>query len=158
MVKRSCLICGKDIWIKRNHAKKGWGKYCSKKCQGKAQIKGKWLECDYCGKKIYRTPKDFKKSKSKKFFCSVSCHCSWENKNHRCGENAPNWVAGHNVYRLLMKRYGKIEKCSKCGFEDKRVLVVHHTDCDRKNNQYDNLEWLCRNCHSIFHYENKTKR
>jgi len=151
MIKKQCLICGKDIYVKRYHVNKGWGKYCSKKCQFKGQEKGKWLECDYCGKKIYRTPKDFKRSKSKKFFCSVGCHCSWENENRRCGENAPNWISGQTVYRRLLKRYGKAEKCSRCGNSDKRVLVVHHRDSNRKNNQAENLEWLCRNCHCIVH-------
>lgn len=151
MIKKKCLVCGKTIWIKKSHAKRGWGKYCSKKCQAKTQIKGKWIECDYCGKRIYRTPRDFKKSKSKKFFCSRNCHCSWENENTRCGENAPNWVAGQSVYRQLLKRYGKTEKCCTCGITDKRVLVVHHRDANKKNNKIENLEWLCRNCHCIVH-------
>jgi len=151
MVKKKCRVCGKIFWIKRCHAKLGWGKYCSKKCQFKVQIKGKWVECSYCGKKIWRVPKDFKRSKSKKFFCSISCHCSWENKNRRCGENAPNWITGENVYRQLLKRYGKPEKCRKCGLADKRILIVHHIDSNRKNNKPENLEWLCRNCHCLVH-------
>jgi hypothetical protein len=151
MVKRKCKICGKIIWLKRCHAKMGWGRYCSKKCQGRSQIKGKWIECDYCGKKIYRTPKDFKRSKSNKFFCTVACHCAWENKNKRCGENAPNWVTGRSSYRQLLKRCGKPEKCRICDIDDNRVLVVHHIDSNRKNNKPENLEWLCRNCHCIIH-------
>lgn len=151
MIKRKCLVCGKTIWIKKSNVKRGWGKYCSKKCQAKTQIRGKWLECDYCGKKIYRTPRDFRKSKSRSFFCSKKCHCSWENENTRCGENAPNWVAGESAYRQLLKRYGKSEKCRICGITDKRVLVVHHIDSNRKNNKPENLEWLCRNCHCIVH-------
>lgn len=151
MIIKKCFVCGKNIYVKECHARKGWGKFCSKKCQAKSQIIGKWIKCDYCGKKIYRTPKDFKRSKSKKFFCSVSCHCSWENINSRCGENAPNWVAGQTVYRRLLKRYGKQERCSNCGVDDKRVLVVHHRDANRKNNKQENLEWLCRNCHCLVH-------
>ncbi|MEW6100819.1 MAG: HNH endonuclease [Candidatus Omnitrophota bacterium] len=151
MVRKICLICDKEFFIKPFHANKGWGKYCSAKCRTKGQIKGKWLECDYCGKRIWRTPKDFRRSESKKFFCSVGCHCSWENENRRCGENAPNWIAGQSVYRKLLKRYGKPEKCRKCGISDKRVLVVHHRDLNRRNNKPENLEWLCRNCHCIVH-------
>jgi len=41
--------------------------------------------------------------------------------------------------------------CSKCGFEDKRVLVIHHKDYNRKNNNINNLIWLCRNCHYLIH-------
>jgi hypothetical protein len=152
MVKRKCRICNKELFIKESHAKKGWGKYCSKECQAKAQIRGRWVECNYCGKRIWRTPKDFKRSKTKKFFCSVSCHCSWENKNIRCGENAPNWIAGQTVYRRLLRRYDKVEKCNKCGIDDKRILVVHHRDSNRRNNDVENLEWLCRNCHYLAHF------
>lgn len=153
MIKKVCIVCGKELLIKRWHANKGWGKYCSKRCQAKAQIKGRWLACDYCGKDIYRTPKDFKRSKSNKFFCSVGCHCSWENKYKRCGENAPNWITGRTSYRALLKRCGKVEKCSVCGIDDKRLLVVHHCDSNRKNNNPENLEWLCRNCHCLAHLE-----
>lgn len=152
MIEKKCLICGKKILVKKFHAKKGWGKYCSIRCHSKAQKKGKWLKCDYCGKSIYRTPRDFKKSKSKKFFCSVSCHCSWENQNVRCGVNAPNWISGENVYRNLLKKVGIEEKCRCCGLIDKRVLTVHHKDGSRKNNKIENLEWLCRNCHCIVHW------
>lgn len=152
MVKRKCRVCGKIIWTKPSNIKRGWAKYCSKKCQANEQIKGKWLECDYCGKRIWRTPKDFRRSKTKKFFCSVRCHCAWENKNRRCGENAPNWVAGQTVYRQLLRRYGKLERCGKCGINDSRVLVVHHRDSNRKNNIPENLEWLCRNCHYLTHF------
>jgi 5-methylcytosine-specific restriction endonuclease McrA len=86
------------------------------------------------------------------FFCSVSCHCSWENINVRNGVNAPNWISGENVYRDLLKREGIKEVCSKCGIDDTRVLTVHHKDGNRKNNRFDNLEWLCRNCHYIVHW------
>ena len=151
MLKKKCIICGKPIVVKESHAKRGWGKYCSKKCQFKGQRKGKWVRCDYCGKSIYRTPRDFKNSESKRFFCSRKCHCAWENENKRCGENSPNWIAGHSIYRALMKRYGLKEKCSQCGIIDKRVLVVHHKDGNRKNNKITNLMWLCRNCHFIVH-------
>jgi len=151
MVKKKCLICGKEFFAKEFHVKKGWGKYCSIKCHSEGQKKGKWLACDYCGKKIYRTPRDFRKSKSKRFFCSVACHCSWENKNVRYGVNAPNWVAGESAYRDLMRRYKIPEKCSRCSIPDKRVLVVHHKDGNRRNNSIENLERLCCNCHAIIH-------
>ena len=151
MVVKRCVICGNNIRVKEAHVKRGWGKYCSKKCQAVAQHRGKWVPCGYCGKSIYRTPRDFRKSRSKKFFCSVGCHCSWENENRRCGENAPNWVAGHNVYRRLMVRHGIEKRCYRCGHRDERVLVVHHRDRNRRNNNIENLGWLCRNCHCIEH-------
>ncbi|MBI4744721.1 MAG: HNH endonuclease [Actinobacteria bacterium] len=152
MLKRKCVICGKEFFIKKFHAEKGWGKLCSINCRAEAQRNGIWLKCENCGKNIYRTPRDFKKSKSKRFFCSVSCHCSWENKNVRCGANAPNWIAGENAYRDLLRRNKVLEKCKRCGAKDERILTVHHKDGNRKNNKIENLEWLCWNCHCIEHY------
>ena len=151
MIKKKCKICGKIFLIKQFHAKKGWGKFCSIKCRTKGQIKGKWLKCDYCGKPVWRTPKDFKRSKRNKFFCSVGCHCSWENKFVRFGVNAPNWIAGETAYRDLMRRFKIPFKCARCGISDKRVLVAHHKDENRRNNNINNLERLCCNCHAILH-------
>lgn len=151
MPNKKCKICGKEFYAKPFHLNKGWGKYCSIECRSKSQFNGKWVECFNCGKKIYRTPRDYRKSRSKRFFCSFSCHCSWENKNVRCGINAPNWIVGVNAYRDIMKRSGIPRKCNKCGIGDKRVLSVHHKDGNRRNNTIENLEWLCRNCHYIIH-------
>jgi hypothetical protein len=81
----------------------------------------------------------------------VACHCSWENKNVRCGINAPNWISGENVYRDLMDRNNIPYKCARCGISDKRVLVVHHKDGNRRNNDIKNLERICCNCHAILH-------
>lgn len=149
---QKCKICGKGFYSKPFHINKGWGKYCSIKCRTKSPFNGKWVECVNCGKSIYRTPRDHRKSRSKRFFCSQSCHCSWENKNVRCGANAPNWISGEKAYRDIMKRSGIARKCNRCGIEDKRVLSVHHKDVNRKNNAIGNLEWLCHNCHCIAHW------
>lgn len=151
MVEKKCKICGKVFFIKNFHAKKGWGKFCSTECRTRGQYNGTWVRCASCGKEIYRTPRDFGNSRSKKFFCSVGCHCSWENKHSRCGVNAPNWVAGESVYRALLTRAGVEVKCRSCGIADPRLLAVHHKDSNRKNNDIRNLEWLCHNCHFLVH-------
>ena len=36
-VEKVCQVCGKKFTIRRYFEKKGWGKYCSKKCMGVAQ-------------------------------------------------------------------------------------------------------------------------
>jgi len=40
------------------------------------------------------------------------------------------------------------EICNYCGRSQEETLVeVHHKDNDERNNQLENLEWLCRSCH-----------
>jgi len=156
-MKRACIICGTAFKAKPSHAAKGWAKYCSKNCQFQGQKTGRFFACDECGREVYRRQIDIKKSSKKRFFCSKKCHCVWENKHVRCGENAPNWIAGHNVYRELMKRHRVKAECIRCGLEDKRVLAVHHKDRNRRNNKLENLEWLCHNCNYIVHLEMKAK-
>lgn len=42
--------------------------------------------------------------------------------------------------------------CKKCGRGPKeRQIEVHHIDGDPFNNELDNLQWLCRGCHTILH-------
>lgn len=151
MPKVNCLICGKEFYVKPCHLTLGWGKYCSKKCQFQAQRTGQIANCAYCGKSIYRKRRDLRRSKSGRVFCNKSCHCAWENKHRRIGIFAPNWRGGQYVYRDLMRKNKAQPICSICGYEDERVLVVHHKDGNRKNNQIENLEWLCRNCHYLLH-------
>lgn len=146
-----CIICGKDFYVKQSHFKIGWGKYCSKECQFHGQKTGKKVQCGYCGKTIYKSKRDIRRSKSGKNFCNKSCHCAWQNSNNRVGSLAPNWNGGEYIYRDLMKKNSIKPICSNCGVEDTRVIVVHHKDKNRKNNKIENLQWLCRNCHYIIH-------
>lgn len=46
-----------------------------------------------------------------------------------------------------------VGECQRCGWdENKFVLEVHHRDRDSDNNERENLELLCPNCHQIEHY------
>jgi 5-methylcytosine-specific restriction endonuclease McrA len=48
-------------------------------------------------------------------------------------------------------------KCERCGFTG-LALHIHHKDRNHKNNNLDNLEVLCANCHHIEHREEATQR
>jgi hypothetical protein len=146
-----CRICSNKFYAKPRHIKFGWGKYCSNKCKYKAQEKGTIKICNYCKKGIYRTPGEINRSKSKLFFCNRSCHASWTNKTLRSEMNNPNWRTGISSYRKTLLQRSKMLKCECCNFKDERVLVVHHKDGNRLNNNLSNLVLLCRNCHYIEH-------
>jgi len=149
-----CKLCEKKFYAKPSWLKRGWGKYCSSKCQYKAQLKGKFVYCDICGKKIWRKPLQLKRSKSGKFFCSKSHHMAWKNKILQVGESHPNWAGGEFAGRGILERSGKRMICEYCGNSDRRVLMVHHKDENRKNNKIINLVWLCQNCHHLVHCYN----
>ncbi len=54
----------------------------------------------------------------------------------------------------LLKIRGK--KCERCGFDKYEILEIHHKDKNRNNNNLDNLELICPNCHSEKHYLDKS--
>jgi len=145
-----CKICDKEFYVKPSHQKLGYGKYCSRNCQRKGQVKGKYVLCEFCGKEIWRIPRDIKRSKSNKFFCSKSCQTKWRNKLFSGNKHA-NWKGGEYTYHRIMREHNIRAICSRCGIDDKKVLVIHHKDHNRKNNNIDNLVWLCRNCHYLTH-------
>ncbi len=147
----SCKKCKKKFYGKPSHIARGWAKYCSSKCQYAAQYNGKTFRCEICKKSIYRTPRAQNNSKSGRFFCTKSCFMIWKNQNMFFGELHANWKDGANAYRGMIQRAGIAQKCKSCGHSDKRVLLVHHIDHNRKNNVLSNLMWLCRNCHYLIH-------
>jgi hypothetical protein len=146
-----CKICKKSFYAKPNWLKKGWGKYCSRKCRNTSQLRGKYVKCFLCAKEIWRGPKDLQKSKSKNFFCGKRCQTIWRNSIY-VREKHSNWNTGKSSYRQSLLRSGKSMNCRKCGLKDTRVLAVHHKDRNRENNTLSNLEWLCHNCHYLVHH------
>lgn len=148
----SCKICGKKFYAKPSHLKRGWGKYCSSKCQYKARLKGKFVHCEICGKKIWRKPRLLKLSKSKKFFCNKSHQTLWRNSIF-IGSRHPNWKGGYSrKHKAFLIKNGIKAICKLCSCNDKRVLAVHHRDSNKKNNEIENLVFLCHNCHHLVHY------
>ena len=146
-----CKVCKKSFYIKPNRQKRGWGKFCSRKCMSIRMHNGSEFRCSACGRKLYRTKLQIKRSRINKFFCNKSCFAVWKNKNIFYGDKHGNWKGSSNVYRSIMLRNKIRAVCSKCGITDIKVLVVHHIDQNRKNNNIDNLVWLCRNCHYLAH-------
>lgn len=151
----NCNVCGKIFYVKKSHQKLGWGKYCSIECYHSSQKTGKVRKCEICGKKVYRIPSKILQSKSGKFFCSKGCHMHWKNKL-ASRENHWNWKGGSKIYReILMTVTSNKLVCALCMIEEKRVLVAHHIDHNRKNNEVSNLIWLCMNCHYLVHHDEK---
>ena len=145
-MKVKCSICKKAIERKQNDIKRYENVYCSLNCRNKGFKTGFFVNCETCNKKLYRTKSQFKKSKSKKFFCNKSCSVIYNNKNRKIN---PNDLKSYRDKALTLKE----AKCERCGFNEfPKILHVHHKDHNRDNN-IDNLEVLCPNCHAIEHIE-----
>jgi len=152
-----CLICGAGFYAKPSHQLRGWGKYCSAECRNKSQFKGKNFSCFTCKKDVYRSPLAIKKSKSGKYFCSKKCQTIWRNICLYSGKNHFFWKNGESAYRRILKRSKRKEICLLCNTIDDRILIVHHLDKNRNNNDLNNLIWLCHNCHYLVHHHKETK-
>lgn len=150
-----CLICSTEFYVKPSHRLKGWGKYCSAACRTQSQFKGKNVNCFICNKQIYRSPKDLRSSNSGKYFCSKTCQTIWRNTILYSGENHINWKYGESAYRRILKSTGTEQMCMLCKTNDIRILIVHHKDKNRRNNNIMNLIWLCHNCHYLVHHYSK---
>lgn len=153
-----CKICRKEFYAKPNWLKRGWAKYCSKACQYISQKNGRWVKCHICEKTIYKTSRELKRSISKKYFCSKSCQTTWRNKEVYIGHNHSNWKNGESTYKNILLRSNAPKICKRCGEKDVRVLIIHHLDHNRKNNEIKNLVWLCGNCHILIHRYREERR
>lgn len=148
-----CKICRLKFYAKPAHIKKGFGKYCSNQCHYKDARKGRTVNCDICKKEVYRTQKELDRPKSKKYFCGKSCQTKWRNKEFSGGKHKA-WKGGFSTYRNILAQENVAPFCTYCKIYDIRVLAVHHIDKNHKNNNLENLQWLCHNCHYLIHHGN----
>ncbi len=48
------------------------------------------------------------------------------------------------------------KKCQRCSYSTIEILQVHHKDKNRNNNDLNNLELVCPNCHYEEHFLEKS--
>lgn len=137
--------------------------------------------CSRCDKPTYKRPRDIAASKSGKLYCSLSCcgldnrnvkrFCavcdkplvSWARRvtcSPKCEgvrRRDTRYVRSGNK-TAATRRQGLISKrgsqCERCGYSDvPEILVSHHVirRADGGSDDWDNLELLCPNCHSLHH-------
>jgi hypothetical protein len=107
--------------------------------------------CLNCGKEL-----DY----SAKKYCSNDCQAQYEYSSYierwKNGEESGNvsrcGISNH-IRRYLFEKYNS--KCQRCdwgevnSFTKLVPLQVHHIDGNCTNNNEDNLQLLCPNCHSL---------
>jgi hypothetical protein len=141
-----CLICKKPIYRRRCEIERNKGRvFCSNTCYGISCRKEK--PCIICGKPIL--------SSANKKTCSRGC-----SNKHRIGIkyklNGPKDKVKYYQFlkaRLLQAR-GNV--CQVCGYNKYKILQIHHKDRNKFNNNLENLELICPNCHYEKHYLEKS--
>ena len=141
---KKCEVCAETFWVPNHRLK---STTCSRKCAGVRLQKRVNLSCAQCGKNFDRTIN--RVSNKKGHFCSRACKDFGQSLRGNCPDIRPAHFGTAAIpdYRKLIP----IKQCWECGCNEKYLLVVHHIDGNRENNNLDNLKVLCFNCHGRHH-------
>lgn len=148
-----CENCGNPIpWSNRN------GKYCSSSCAASItnvgnhkNKKSKDKFCKNCGKEL---------DSRHKIYCSQECQYNFEQNNYieRWKQGLENGLSGKYGVSDRIRKYLMDKndcKCEKCGWGEIHPITgnvplqIHHIDGDATNNNEENLQLLCPNCHCL---------
>ena len=159
-----CKCCGKPIPYQHKQ-----NKFCNSSCSAvynnthRARKTCKAFKCLNCGAEHQIR----KNSKNK--FCNIHCQSEYQYKEYikRWKRGEENGISGSYGLSRYIRRYllEKADfKCERCGWSGKNpytgqyVLEIHHKDGNYKNNNEDNLEVLCLNCHGMTkNYKSRNK-
>ena len=141
-----CKICNKPIYRRPVQLKRNNGNaYCGVECYGISCRQE--TPCVVCGKMILAS---FHKKT-----CSRVCSNKHRSGLKYLGRALKDKVKNYQSLKIrLLKRDGKL--CARCGYNKHEILQVHHRDKDRSNNELENLELICPNCHFEEHYLEKS--
>jgi hypothetical protein len=114
------------------------------------------VKCEYCSKEFQKAKSALKNSRSGLYF-----YCR---KHKDLGQRLLSGIDAIHPPHYNTGKYGYRNKvsyeqgCIDCGEKRKYMLVVHHIDGNRDNNNFDNLEVVCQNCHCKRHINIKTMK
>jgi len=150
LVTRACETCGTAFQTPQRQIDAGNGRFCSCACSGfrRRSPRGR-LACERCGAMFERPVRRGLFSAGR--FCSKSCQ--FEFLAVHALEREP---ARSRAYRALREAVVREHPfCTRCG--DRQDLVVHHVLASRQRPDLlmarDNLQVLCRPCHTQLHSE-----
>lgn len=145
-LEKSCELCGTSFFTDKWKFKTK--KYCSRACTWKANQKNvptTVVNCARCGGECVREARELKRRSV--FYCSRNCQSEAITKEMPL----TNTWAG---VRTWFSRKNRMSECSACGYDEHpKILVIHHKDRNRSNNNLSNLIVLCPNCHAVEHMQ-----
>ena len=142
-----CLVCQKPCYKKKYYINKNIDGhvFCSQACYGKFIRKEK--PCIVCDTPIM--------AHFNKKTCSRACsNKSRVGIKYRQGRRKDKVVHASQIKKRLLEERGGL--CERCGFSLTEILIIHHKDRNRNNNDLQNLEFICPNCHAQEHYLEKS--
>ena len=159
-IELKCDECGKTIYRSPIHYNRHKTHFCGTSCNAKyhnrTRKSDKISYCKLCNKQII--------NKSiygyKKKYCSTNCklQAHWNRLFQNIEKHGLSILYTKNGYfntnrakEYLFYKYGN--KCQICGYSEwygkKLSIQLHHKDGNNTNNNIDNLQLLCPNCHSL---------
>lgn len=161
-IDKECLNCHTTFAAPLPEHKRGNAKFCSLKCssthRGRLQTENLALncECTFCHKQFHRSAFKLTTSKSGLQFCSRICKDKAQRIESGFTQIQPDHYGTSNfVYREVAFRHHP-HKCNRCDYHQYiDVLIVHHKNRNRSDNNYENLEILCPTCHEVEHFLSK---
>jgi len=122
-----CLTCNKEFlhytWDKQ--------KYCSTTCSNnKDKVE---VLCTVCNNSILKSKSLVKRNNNN--YCSRDCYNFRNGLHKKLKRNTA-------FYKQLLET-----TACKCGEKTLYLLQIHHIDGNNKNNENNNLEVVCANCH-----------
>ena len=159
MIATTCKHCSASFLAHKNKLEKGLSLFCSQACSSKGQQQrrpspetAKQFACGYCQCLFLRSPSKMRGTVSGLHFCSRKCKDLAQRIEGLQALQPKHYGTGQRGYRTLALRQLE-NKCARCDYlTHPEILEVHHRDCDRSNNNLNNLEILCPTCHAAHHF------
>ena len=178
----SCLNCGKRYTDFRSRYSQKPLKYCSRQC---GTIHGHSVKiekiCQKCNTSYAISQRNSKRCKGcpkcKERYrkakvptrCATCTKETWSRKSKKwgCSFCSKKCAGAYRTINIFPTGYRKIKiqhcvindieiQCERCKIKDIDMLVIHHVDHLRRNNNIENLMILCGNCHLKEHRKDTT--
>jgi 5-methylcytosine-specific restriction endonuclease McrA len=135
-VERQCRHCGKSFAARADQVAKGFGIYCSNRCNGLATLTKVDLPCRWCSTTV--SVPFHRYANTKKIFCGVDCRIEWQ---RRFGTKK-----GVNAFSSEQKAAWLDSACCRCGTTE--CLELDHIIPRFAGGKAtrDNAQTLCRKC------------